>query len=238
MANKSLLNGVNEILKKVDIIEGDTGLLTSLTDSARQVFIDTAIQSANEVTDQLYSVLGDPKPQQLAENTITLVTNDQDYALQGDLVTLLPKFGLINEANNHVITILDDDDAYRKLIVGDLDQDDTGLPSAAAIRPTDGQLWMDRAPTAAFNGRVYKYRYNKELELVVAADTFPFGNTVFRAMMPAAAELWKLHRHKDFSQGMFDASMGRAARLIRGTPMRDSWQPGRAFANATDPFEE
>ncbi|KKL14210.1 hypothetical protein LCGC14_2518020, partial [marine sediment metagenome] len=75
---KSLLNGVNEVLKAVDIIEGDTGLLTSLTDSARQVFIDSAKQKLNEVIDQLYSILGDPKPQQLAEDTITLVTDDQD----------------------------------------------------------------------------------------------------------------------------------------------------------------
>ena len=237
MANKSLLNGVNEVLKKVGIIEGDTGLLTSLTDSARQPFIDTAKQSLNEVVDQLYSEFGEPKPQQLAENTITLVTADQDYALQGDLVTLLPEFALVDETNNHVIAILDDDDAYRNLIVGDLDQDDTGLPSAAAIRPTDGQLWMDRAPTSAENGRIYKYRYNKELELVVAADTFPFGNTVFRAMVPAAAELWKLHRHQEFSQGLFDASMGRAARAVRGLPMRDSWQPGHAH-NSTDPLED
>ena len=233
---KNLLDGVNEVLIKVDIIEGDTGRLTSLTDSARQVFIDTAIQSLNEVTDDLYSIIDKPRPQQLGEATITLVTDDQDYALATDLVTLLPQFGLINTPNNHVIGILDEPDAYRQLILTDLDQDDTGLPSRAAIRPTDGELWMDRKPTSVENGRVYHYRYNKELELSVAADTFPFGNTVFRAVVPAAAELWKLHRHKEFSQGLFDASLGRAARLITMTPMRSSYQPGRP-AFSTDPYE-
>lgn len=237
MANKSLLDGVNEVLKKVDILEGDTGLLTTITDSARQVFIDTAIQSLNEVQDELYSILDKPKPQQLAEATLTLLTDDQDYALASDLVTLLPKFGLIDTTNNHVIAILDDDDAYRQLILTDLNQDDTGLPSIAAIRPTDGELWMDRKPTSAENGRVYNYRYNKELELVVATDTFPFGNAVFRAVVPAAAELWKLHRHKDFSQVLFDASMGRAARLITKVPVRSSWRPGQSVNN-TDPLEQ
>jgi len=234
---KTLLNGVNEVLKKVDIIEGDTGLLTSLTDSARQGFIDTAVQSLNEIVDELYSATDKPKPQQLAEDTITLATDDQDYALATDLVTLLPKFGLINTANNHIINILDDEDAYRQLIVADLDQDDTGLPDSAAIRPTDGQLYMNRKPTSAENGRVYNYRYNKELELVVLTDTFPFANTVFRAVVPAAAELWRRHRRKEFDQGIFDASMGRAARLVTGVPARDSWRPGQPH-NATDPFEQ
>ena len=225
MANKTLLNGVNEVLKKVDILEGDTGLLTTLTDSPRQIFIDTAVQSLNEVVDELYSVLDKPKPDQLAEATITLVTDDQDYALATDLVALLPNFGLIDTTNNHVIAILDDNDfdggAYRQLILTDLDQDDTGLPSRAAIRPTDSELYMDRKPTAAENGRVYTYRYTKELELVLAADTFPFGNTAFRAVVPAAAELWKLHRHREFSQGIFDASIGRAARSITKMPKKD-----------------
>ena len=234
---KSLLNGVNEVLKKVDILEGDTGLLTSLTDSARQTFIDTAVQSLNEVVDELYSVMEKPKPNQLAEATITLVTNDQDYALATDLITLLTDFDLIDTTNNHVIAILDDEDAYRQLILTDLNQDDTGLPSVAAIRPTDGELYMDRKPTASENGRIYNYRYNKELELVLAADTFPFGNAVFRAVVPAAAELWKLLRHKEFSQGLFDASIGRAARLITKTPIRSSWRPGQS-ENATDPLEK
>ena len=234
---KSLLNGVNEVLKKVDILEGDTGLLTSLTDSARQVFIDSAVQALNEVVDELYSISSKPKPQQLAENTITLVTADQDYALQSDLVTLLTEFGLVDSTNNHVIYIDDDEDAYRQLILGDLDQDDTGLPSVAAIRPTDSQLWMDRAPTSVENGRIYKYRYNKELELVLAADTFPFGNAVFRAVVPAAAEIWQRLRHKEFDDAMFAASMGRAARLITQVPVRDSWRPGHS-ENITDPFEQ
>ena len=236
MPNKSLLDGINEVLVKVDILEGDTGRLTTISDSARQTFIDTAIQSLNEVVDELYSVLEKPKPNQLAEAQLTLVTDDQDYALASDLVTLLTDFGLVDTTNSHVIAIDDDDDAYRKLILTDLNQDDTGLPSIAAIRPTDGELWMDRKPTASENGRIYTYRYNKELELVVAADTFPFGKAVFRAVVPAAAELWKLHRHKEFSQGLFDASVGRAARLITKTPVRSSWRPGHS-TNNTDPLE-
>lgn len=232
---KTLLNGVNEVLKKADVLDSDSGTLADLTDSGKQTFIDTAVQVLNEVVDELYSLAEKPKPNQLAESTITLVTGDQDYALASDLVVLRTEFGLIDETNNQVITVLDD---YRALIHGDLDQNDTGLPTFAAIRPTDGELWLDRAPTANENGRVYKYRYDKELELSVAADTFPFGNTVFRAIVPAAAELWKLYHHREFSQGLFDGSMGRAARLLRQVPARDSWMPSHGAFDATDPLSD
>ena len=158
--------------------------------------------------------------------------------MQSDLVTLLTDFGLVDATNNHVIAINDDEDAYRQLVLGDLDQDDTGLPSVAAIRPTDGQLWMNRAPTSVENGRVYKYRYNKELELVLAADTFPFGNAVFRAVVPAAAEIWKRLRRKEFDDAMFAASMGRAARLLTQVPVRDSYRPGYGSMMSTDPLEK
>ena len=41
---KTLLNGVNDLLKRVKVIAGDTGTLSTLTDSAKQAYIDTAIQ--------------------------------------------------------------------------------------------------------------------------------------------------------------------------------------------------
>lgn len=232
---KTLLNGVNEVLKKVDVLDSDSGVLADLSDSGKQNFIDTAVQVLNEVVDELYSLVDRPKPNQLAESTITLVTSDQDYALASDLVRIRTEFGLIDETNNQVITILE---SYRDLILGDLDQNDTGLPTFAAIRPTDGELWLDRSPTSNENGRVYKYRYEKELELSVAADEFPFGNTVFRAIVPAAAELWKLNHHREFSQGLFNGSLGRAARLLSQIPARNSWMPARGPNNITDPLND
>lgn len=232
---KTLLNGVNEVLKKVDVLDSDSGLLASLTDSARQTHIDLAVQVVNETLDHLYSAADKPKPKQLGEATITLVTSDRDYALNAGVVLLRREFHLIDSTNNHQIAILGDD-GYRQIVMGDPELNDTGLPSAAAIRPTDGELYLDRAPTSAENGRIYKYRYDKELELTVAADTFPFGNAAFRALIPAAAELWKMYRHNEFSQGLFDASVARAARFVLMLPARDSWMPQRG-GHSTDPLE-
>lgn len=232
---KTLLDGVNQVLTKAGVLDSDAGFLTSLTSSGKQTFIDLAVQVLNETVDDLYSTLQKPKPNQLAEGTITLLEGDRDYELADDLVALFTEFALISETDTHVIFILEDD-GYRQLILSDLEQDDIGLPSVAAIRPSDGQLFMDRAPRAEDDGRVYRYRYAKELELVQATDVFPFGNTVFRAIIPVASELWKRERHQEFSQSLVNTSLGRAARLITKTPPRDSWRPG-TNRNVTDPFE-
>jgi len=234
----TLLNGVNEVLKNVDVLDSDSNELADLTDSGKQIYIDVAVQVLNEVLDELYSVLDNPKPQQLAEATITLTASDQDYALATDLVVLLTDFDLIDETNNHRIFLMTDDDAYRQLVINDLDQDDTGLPSRAAIRPTDGELWMDRAPTANEAGRVYKYRYNKDLVLSTETDTFPFSDAAFRALVPAAAELWRSRRHQQFDDGVFKASLGRAARLVSMVPQRSTWKPDKGASNITDPMQE
>lgn len=230
----TLLQGVNDVLKKVDVLD-DGGELTTLTDTARQSYIDMAIQSLNESIDQLYSLSETPKPMVMGEATITLATGDRDYALDSSLVILRDDYHLIDETNNHIISILGDD-GYRQIVHGDIEQDDTGLPSAAAIRPTDGELFMDRTPTSAFNGCEYKYRFEKDLELTAAADEFPFTDAVYRAIRPAAVELWRFYRHHEFNQGMFDGSMARAMRFLLRLPPKDTWMPGVSH-NATDPLE-
>ena len=72
---KTLLNGTNEVLKKLQLIQGDSGLLTTLTDSARQTFIDKTVQGWNELIDELFSIANVPLPEATAENTITLATD-------------------------------------------------------------------------------------------------------------------------------------------------------------------
>ena len=96
---KTLLDGINEVLKRVKIVRGDTGVLTGLTDATVQTHIDLAVQMWNESLDDLYT--DTIKPKELAESTLTLVTGDRDYALQTDLVEL--KFPLIDETNGNYI---------------------------------------------------------------------------------------------------------------------------------------
>jgi hypothetical protein len=233
---KTLRQGVNEVLKKARVLDAQ-GELSTIVDSARQMFIDTAIQSLNEVTDDLYSGPGLSKPRQLKEDTITLAASTQSYPLHSSLVRLRTEYDLIDETNSHVIVLLEEN-GYWQIIRGDLEQDDTGQPSFAAQSPIDNRLVMDRTPTGTAIGRVYKYRYDRDLEFDEGCDEFPFSNMVFRAVVPAAAELWKLHNQKDFSQGLFNASLARAKNLLRRTPTRTSYRAPRGSDNVTDPMND
>lgn len=217
---KTLLNGVNDVLKRAGWIEGDSGELTTLTESARQHVIDVVVAVWNEAIDSLYDQSRIPRPNELAENTITLVTDDRDYALQTDLVQL--RFPLLDETNGFYIEFFEG--GYEGLIRSQpIPADFTGLANFAVIRPTDGELFLDRIPTSAENGRVYKYRYDKDLELTAAASTMPFSDAAYRAMVPAVAQLVRRDLKNDFDGGMFRDQIGQASRFLSQRQLRAQW---------------
>ena len=218
---KTLLNAVNEILKRVGTISGASGELTSLTNSPRQRHIDVAIQSVNEVIDELYSSTATPMPNEQAESTITLMTGTQDYALATDLVQL--RWPLVDKTNTQYLT--EYPGGYDQMLLDDPEQDDTGLALLAAIKPTNGELHLDRAPTSAENGNIYTYQYDKDVSLSVIGDTVPFKDIVFRAMVPAWVQVWKREIRNEFDDELFEANLGRAARLLSQAQQRTTWFP-------------
>lgn len=217
---KTLLNGVNELLKRVGVISGATGELATLTDSAKQHYIDVAVQVINETIEELYETAEQPIPRELAEATITLLTDDRDYALQADLLQI--HWPLIDETNGQYIYQWKA--GYLSLVeFQHLPATWTGLPLWGCIRPTDGQLYLDRIPTTEENGLIYKYRYDKDVSLSLAADTVPFDDAVFRAMIPAAAQYWNRDQKRDFDQLIFRTNFGRALRLLPTTQRPRTW---------------
>lgn len=218
---KTLLNAVNEVLKRVGQIHGDDALLTTLTSTDRQRSIDIAIQVINEGVDELYTLSDQELPLDQAESTITLVAGDRDYALASDLVQL--RWPMVDQTNNQLLHHYSG--GYNQMIVDDPERDDTGLPHWGAIRPTDGELYLDRAPTSEEAGRVYTYQYDKELEMTTITDTVPFGNIVFRAMVPVWSQLWRREQENDFDSGLFGLNLGRAARLMSKEQPRDNYCP-------------
>lgn len=218
---KTLLNSVNEILKRVSVISGDAGALTSLADSPRQVAIDIAVQVVNEGIDDLYAVTDIAHPNEQAESTMTLVTSTRAYTLASDLIQL--RYPMIDKTNNQYIG--EYPGGYNALLIADPEQDDTGLPMYGAFRPTDGKFYLDRAPTSVENGRVYTYQYDKNLALSILTDTVPFNDAVFRAMVPSWVQLWKRERQNEFDAGLYRASVGRAAALLSQKQPRTSYSP-------------
>lgn len=221
MAFKTLLNAVNEVGKRAAWIAGDAGLLTSLTDSGRQSFIDQTIQVVNEGISELYTASEVAQPNEQGESTITLVTATRAYSLATDLVQL--RFPLRDKTNSQFM--IEMPGGYDALLNLDISQDDTGLPYYAAIRPTDGKLHLDRAPTTVENGRIYTYQYDKSLLMSVLTDNVPFNDNVFFAMVPVWTQLYKRDARGDFDQPIFKAHLGRASRILTQKEPRTSYNP-------------
>lgn len=235
---KTLLDGVNEILRKKNMVAGDASLLTSLTDSSRQPWIDLARQVINEGIDEIYSIAERPLPNQMVEATFTLVNGTKAYSLPSNLVRL--HWPLIDRTNRRFIQQYAD--GYEGMLLVDLGQTFTGLPLYAAIRASDNMLVMDRTPTSAENGNVYNYQYDKDTVLSSASDAMPFNDIVFRAMVPVWTQLWERQkRTQDYDAVMLKTNLGRAARLLTENQPRETYNPRQGvsyYLNSTDPMPE
>ena len=217
---KTLLNGVNEVLIRVQVVKS-TDLLTSLTSSGKQVFIDLAVQAWNESVDQLYSVISEPRPNIMKTGQIITVEGARDYELESDLVRLHWPFH--DETNGQYIE--EYPGGYRQMVrLQSHPENYTGTPQFGAISPENGKFYLDRTPTSAEANRTYHYDYDKDPELVEATDTFPFEDVVFRAMVPVVAEMWKLYKENKYIDGVAKLNYGRAARLLTKQPARTSYR--------------
>lgn len=228
----TLLQGVNRVLTRVNVISSKNAL-DSLTDSANQTFIDTAIDNWNEAIEELFELSPIPRPKAIKTSTLTLAAT-REYSLHSNLTKFRFDYHLIDETNNHIITTMTD--AHKDMVFGDIEQDDTGLPHFATINPETGRMLMDRTPDTDDLGKVYKYRYERDLELDSADDEFPFRDAVMRALVPAVAELWKFEHKKSGSADEYNRAMAKAAKRLREAPARSSYGPTRRMTDQLDPF--
>lgn len=234
---KTLLNGVNDVLKRLGHIKGNSGELASLTDSQRQVVIDLAIQSWNELLVDLYDSAEIPFPNEVATSNITLATSDRDYVLPSDMVYI--RWPLINTTYGYEIFEYPGGwDQMRKDQT--IPDNYTGRPQYAVIRPTDGYLYLEKIPTSAENGLVYALAYDKSLLMDAAADTFPCIDDVYQMLIPCATELVKRDQEKSFDEAIYRRRLGQAATLLTKRQQRTSWSPQRLGAHVTnsDPLED
>lgn len=233
----TLLTGVNDVLEKTKILRS-TGALSSLSDSARQVFIDLAVQSWNEMIDEIYSQCQKERPRLWTSGTMTLSTGTRTYSLDQTNANVVELYWpLHDQTNGHYI--YEHPKGYLGLIRSQrIPANYTGLPLYGALDPTASstQVYLDRVPQAAQNGLNYTYYYQKDGGLSAAADEFPFNDGVYRALVPAVAEVWRRHQQKDFDEALYKISMGRAARLLNQAKSKDTWSPYRYVLNETDPF--
>lgn len=233
---KTLLDGVNEVLKRVGQIDNDTGLLTDLSDSALQSQIDVAVQVWNEVVERFFISMGFSFPQNMDESTqITLAQGQRSYPLPDDLVEII--WPLIDQDESQLI--IHYPGGYEHMLIDQMNPDNfTGLPNAAAINPADGELYIDTNPDSGVAGRTYTLRYIKDVSVSDQGDEFPFKDAIFRALVPAVAEQWKWEKHGQFSDKAYTRAVGTAVRLMNPNRQRRSYMGKPMLGdNPTDPLE-
>jgi len=236
--SKTLLNGVNEVLKRVQIVS-ESNLLTSLTNSGKQVFIDLAVQAWREATQQVFSKANVMMPNQGKEGSVTLVAGTRAYTLASDLVQI--RWPLHDETNGQYI--VEYPGGYEELRNSqNFPANYTGLPLQGAISPIDAKLYLDYIPTSSEAGYVYKYFYWKATDLVTYDDVFPFDDDVFWALVPVVSDIWRMMQQNKTSDGYTKLSYGRAIRMLKKHPPSDTWISRRAVPNTSplgfDPFDD
>lgn len=226
---KTLLNGVNDVLKRTGVIKGNSGDLVSLEDTQRQVNIDLAVQAWNETILELFDLSDTPMPNEMATQAITLVTNDRDYTLNSNVVTI--RWPLRNDTTGFQVQHYPNgwegiqEDQY-------LPNNYTGKPSFACIRP-DGLLYFDKIPTSAENGLTLTMYYDKSIIMSVFTDVFPFNDTVYQYLISAVTEKIKMGRDEQsearykISLSKYNSMLGQAARKLSMLPRLNYWTPYR-----------
>lgn len=209
----TLLQIVNKCLRRLSIVQGDAGELAALSSAQFQTDIDVLVQAINETIDDLYGARG--RPQAVGAATIALADGVREYALAADCERVLGKPPmLIEESRGRVVT--EYPGGYEQMVADQPVPDGcSGRPAYFAIEPMTGRLRLDRAPTAAEAGEIYRYRYFKALSLAEAAATMPFSDRVADNLLPAFCEKYKIARKApEASPTLYAAAMTAAARLL------------------------
>lgn len=205
----TFLEAVNESLKRVGLIQGDAGELTTFNDSARQTDIDVMIQVWNEVIEGLYYF--HTFPQEVGEDTFTLVANQREYDVASDFEGFVTD--PTDETNGH--RLFEYPGGYIQLTHDQLQPSNySGQPTYYVINPQNGKIRLDTEPTSDNAGDVYTYRYTKSLKMESTTDTFPFSDNVVRNLYEATAQLWSFKRKETWNKNLFDASMAMAQRRL------------------------
>lgn len=219
MSTLTLLDGVNRVLKKGHLIQGEAGELTDIVDTAYQTDVDLVVAGWNEVVRYLanFGII----PQHTTTSTITLVAGTREYALASGFQQFESDV-LKDETNGHFI--LPYPGGYKAMFEDQLIPGNyTGRPLYWAINPDNFYVRFDREPTSEQAGDVYTYLYQDRISYDDKDDTFPFGDEVVEELVTPVVELWKMDRTQSFNEAMFNTYMARAIKKAKGTMMRDSY---------------
>jgi len=216
---KTLLNGVNEVLINTRWVDS-ANLLASLTDTGIQGTIDQCVQAWNQSVQELFRQAGRPMPDGSDVQTITLVTDQREYSYPSGLVSVI--WPLIDETNGFYIH--EYQGGFEQMRIDQPQPANfTGIPQLATLNPATNKLRMERAPTANENGRIYQLLFKKSTLLSLAADTMPFDDDIFNAMVPSVAEVLRSTKNADPDFAIAGVNFSRAASYLGKNPNSPKW---------------
>lgn len=209
MAATTFLEAVNATLKLVGIIQGDSGALTTFTDTARQTDIDVMLQAWNDTLDELFKIGNYPGEQE--ENNITLSSGVGEYTLATDYTKIIGN--PINSANRRII--YPSPWTFEQLRHRQPDPSIfTGRPLYWLINPTNNKMRFDKQATSEEDGDVYTYINEIRSNLSATGDTFPVSDEAVDRLKSAVAQVWSSTQKSQFNEGVYQASMSRAADVL------------------------
>jgi len=178
------------------------------------------MQIWNETVDQVCNMMGIAHPGEPGSFDITLVAGQREYDLPTNLVQI--RWPLMDFTDGNQID--EYPGGYEQMRIDQFIPGDwLGLPYAAVINPITGLLRLEREPTSAEDGRIYSMLYDKDLAMVDEADTFPFSDATYRALVPAVAEGWERLKRNDFDSTMYNKNLARALNFSNKVNRRTHW---------------
>jgi len=186
----TFLEAVNEIFRRNGILRGDTDAITSFSDVAHNASIQIAILSLqDEIADLISDRLIDNEK---ASSSITLVSGQRTYSLASNFVRF---YGVANfylsDQNRRVFEY---PGGQEKLLLEIYDyQTQTGQMNWWYWEPTTSKkVGVFQVPTAAEDGQVWTYDYQKTVQVTIASDDLPLhSDDENRALVSMATRRFK-----------------------------------------------
>lgn len=220
----NLLQGVNRVLKRARIIQGESAELSALTSTQFQTEVDSIIDSWNEVIRYVYEHdnIDHALPHDTAEGTITLVTGTREYSLASGFEKMSSNV-LVDQTNGY--QVFPYPGGFKQMFADqNIPSNYEGRPNHWCINPTNGDLRFDRTPTSDENGDVYTYLYETRLVYDEATDNFPFSDTVAEELVPAVVQHWRMDaKPGEYNLALFQVAISQAVSKLSQAERRTSW---------------
>lgn len=213
----TLLDVVNRCLRRQRLTDSNDEVLTDFTDDRLRVDVDMIIDAVNDTLYYFFDI-SDFSPYETTDDTITLVAGTREYATATGFFLLASKH-MKNHTDGHTIT--EYPGGYQGMFEEQhIPNDYVGQPNFWVINPNNGMIRLDTAPEAAQAGDVYTYVYQKQLNMAAHTDTFPFGDEVVRALIPAFVQMYRRENNpEEYDDGMFQSALAMAIAGLHNQPV-------------------